>query len=179
MRQYQEDKIMIERTLGRVEELNVGERNIDAVVMTHDQLQKPHQKATTKQGKSLGISLGEGDALFPGAVLWVDDAQVVLVELIEEDVIEIRPSGNMEWARVAFNIGNMHQPAYLYDDCIRIPYDGVVYHMLLHLKVPMERKTAKLDGIRANVPAGHSHSHPHHHETPENPHHAQEETHKG
>jgi urease accessory protein len=141
-------------------------------LLQHDQLEKPHQKVASKGGFTMGISLEPGNKLFGGAVLWVDDEVVVFVELVEEDLLEVKPYGNLEWARVAFNIGNMHHPAYLHEEFIRIPYDEVMERMLLHLGVPYTRKIAKLDGIRANAPADHgsSHSHfhsPSHHEHPD------------
>jgi urease accessory protein len=164
MRQYKQDRIIIDKVLGHLSELHVGNRQLDPVLLQHEQLEKPHQKVTSKGGFSMGISLETGHKLFGGAVLWVDDESVVFVELLEEDLLEVRPSGNLEWARVAFNIGNLHHPAYLYDEAIRIPYDEGLERMLIRLGVPYTRKVAKLDGIRANAPADHSHSHHNHDE---------------
>jgi urease accessory protein len=178
MRLYQQDKIIIDKVLGHLSELQVGNRKPDPVLLQHEQLEKPHQKVTSKGGLTMGISLEEGNKLFGGAVLWLDDDKVVFVELAEEDLLEVIPSGNMEWARVAYNIGNLHQAAYLYEDCIRIPYDESIERMLLRLGVTYTRKIAKLDGLRANNPAlhgsGHSHSsthHDHHHGFTHNDHH--------
>ncbi len=169
MRQYKQDRIIIDSVLGHLSELHVGSRQLDPVLLEHEQLEKPHQKVTSKGGFTLGISLERGHKLFGGAVLWVDDQTVVFVELVEEDLLEVEPSGNLEWGRVAFNIGNLHHPAYLYEDVIRIPYDEGLERMLIRLGVRYTRKMAKLDGIRANAPVDpsashhdHSHSSSHH-----------------
>jgi len=159
MRQYKQDRIIIDKILGHLSELQAGNRQLDPVLLQHEQLEKPHQKVTSKGGFTMGISLEAGHKLFGGAVLWVDEEKVVFVELVEEDLLEVKPSGNLEWARVAFNIGNLHQPAYLYDDCIRIPYDEGLERMLIRLGVQYTRKIAKLDGLRANAPADHHSSH--------------------
>jgi urease accessory protein len=170
MRLYQQDKIIIDKVLGHLSELQVGNRKLDLVLLQHEQLEKPHQKVTSADGLTMGISLEEGNKLFGGAVLWLNDEKVVVVELANEDLLEVIPSGNMEWGKVAYNIGNLHQPAYLYEDCIRIPYEESLERMLLRLGVAYTRKTAKLDGHRANIPALHSsghiqgsthHDHPH------------------
>jgi urease accessory protein len=163
MRQFKQDSIIIDKVLGHISELHVGNRKLDPVLLQHELLEKPHQKVTSSGGFTLGISLEMGNKLFGGAVLWVDDEVVVFVELVDEDLLEVKPSGNLEWAKVAFNIGNMHHPAYLYEEFIRIPYDEVMERMLLHLGVTYVRKIAKLDGIRANAPAGNRTSHPHSH----------------
>jgi urease accessory protein len=154
-----EEKLIISKVLGHYHEGDSGERLLDSVLMTHDQLLKPHQKVRTALGRNLGISLDEQQSLFDGAVLWQDDQVVVVIKLVEEDVLEIRPFGNEEWAKIAFNIGNMHHSAYLYPTFIRVSYDPIVERMLSHLGAPVERKMARLDGERANAPAGHSHTH--------------------
>lgn len=160
MEEKQSNKtIVVTKILGHRHPDDVLSREVDPVPMTHDQLQKPHQKVITEGGRRLGISLEGEEILFDGAILWQDDHVTVSITLQEEDVLEVRPFGNEEWAKVAFNIGNMHQAAYLYPTFIRIPYDCVVERMLVSLGAPVVRKMAKLDGERANAPAGHSHTH--------------------
>lgn len=163
MRQYKQEQIIIDKILGTLSEIHPGDRHLDPILMPHEQLEKPHQKVVSKGGITLGISLEPGQKLYSGAVLWVDDKTVVFVELEEEDLLEVIPCGNLEWARVAFNIGNMHHPAYLYEQSIRIPYDEVIERMLHHLGVQYLRKNAKLDGLRANAPAAHGSNHAHAH----------------
>ena len=163
MRLNRDNTIIVEKILGILPEIKAEGLELDAVVLDHGQLQKPHQKATTKSGRSLGISLDKGERLYPLAVLYLDGQVVVYVELAEEDLLEIRPASPMEWARAAYNVGNMHQPAYLYEDCIRIPYDPVMVRMLDQLGLPWSRRTGRLDGLRANAAPGHSHDHDHDH----------------
>lgn len=157
------NQIIIDKVLGQYHSDEAGNHILDPVLMTHDQLLKPHQKVTTVGGRQLGISLDEPEKLFDGAILWQDEEMVVAINLVEEDVLEIRPFGNEEWARVAFNIGNMHHSAYLYPTYLRVPYDAIVERMLANLGAPVVRKMAKLDGERANAPASHGHLHTHHH----------------
>lgn len=158
-----EDKIIISKVVGNYHLGDQGNSILDPVLMTHDQLLKQHQKVVTVGGLVFGISLDVQEKLFDGAILWRDEEVIVAINLVDEDVLEIRPFGNEEWARIAFNIGNMHHSTYLYPTYIRIPYDAIMERMLQHLNAPFERKMAKLDGERANAPAGHSHAHNYEH----------------
>jgi urease accessory protein len=154
-----EDKIIVEKIVGRYHIGDLAGQTLDPVVMTHDQLLKPHQKVISVGGHTLGISLEGQERLFNGAILWQDETMIIAVILKEEDVLEVRPFSNEEWAKVAFNIGNLHHSAYLYPTFIRIPYDPIVEQMLRNIGAPMERKMARLDGERANAAASHGHSH--------------------
>lgn len=137
---------------------------IDLALLSHDQLQRPHQKAKTEGGRELMISLERGQNLYCGAVLYREEGLIIAVDMPEEKVFEIRPRTTMEWAKAAFNIGNMHQSAYLYPDCIRIPYDYVLENMVKALGVEYAVTEKKLDGMRPNVSPGHSHHHDHEHD---------------
>lgn len=166
MRAHENRSIIVEKILGILPELRTEGFELDPVVLDHVQLQKPHQKANTRSGRTLGISLDKGERLYPLAVLYVDDRTVIYVELAEEDLLELRPQSTLDWGRAAYNIGNLHQPAYLSEDCIRVPYDPVLVRMLDQLGIPWSRRTGRLDGLRANAAmgGGHSHSHDHSHE---------------
>ena len=174
--------MIIEKITGNLDEIEIGNRSVDLVVLDHHDLSRPHQKVTTQHGKILGISLARGEHLFKGAVLFSDEKEIIAIELSEEDVFEIRPKGSIEWARVGFNIGNMHQAAYVSENDICIPYDPVMEKMIHSLGVEYHRKTRKLDGIRANVSilsSGHDHSHDHHPHEPVSDHPAHESHHHG
>jgi len=152
--------MIVEEIVGRLEETDIGNRDVDLLVLDHMDLIRPHQKVKTQSGRGLAISLSHGDQLFKGAVLFADENVIIAVDLAEEDVFEIRPKGNIEWARVGFNIGNMHHAAYVSETDICIPYDPVIDKMLHALNVEYSRKTRKLDGIRANASissGGHHH----------------------
>ena len=159
--------MLIEKIIGRLDDTEIASRAVDLVILDHLDLTRPHQKVMTQSGKSLAVSLSHGEQLFQGAVLHTDEKEIIAVDLAEEDVFEIRPNGNIEWARVGFNIGNMHQAAYVSETDICIPYDPVIEKMLRSLNVEYSRRTRKLDGIRANASlssAGHGHSHGHDHD---------------
>lgn len=156
--------MIIETILGNLEEMNTEELKIDRVLLDHYDMTKPHQKLKSEGGAVVAVSLPHGQQLFCGAVLYKDMERIIAVDLLPEDVLEIHPKGNLQWGKTAFNIGNMHHPAYLHEDCIVIPYDGIIETMLKGIGVEYKRCNRKLDGERANhVIGGHSHHHNHNH----------------
>ena len=91
------------------------------------------------------------------------DGLVIVVELEPEDALVIRPEGQMQWARAAYNIGNMHQRAFIQEDCIITPYDAILQSIMQKLHVPCERTVCPIDGVRANVSQSEGHHHHHDH----------------
>lgn len=157
--------MIIETVLGKIEEFDTTGRAIDKIMLDHHDLAKPHQKVKTDSGMELAISLPHGQSLSCGAVLYQDDKKLAVVDLLPEDVLEIRPRGNQEWAKAGFNMGNMHHPAYLYTDCILVPYDSIIENLIQSMGIPFQRCQRKLDGHKANHTYGHSHSHSGHRHT--------------
>lgn len=155
--------MIVEKILGKLQDFESEELRIDKILLDHLDMSKPHQRMKSQEGTTVAVSLPHGEHLFCGAVLYKDDEKLIAVDLVPEDVLEIRPKGNLQWAKTAFNIGNMHHPAYLYENCIRIPYDSILEKLLMGIGVAYERCQRKLDGESANhVVAGHEHHHHHH-----------------
>ena len=156
--------MIIESILGNIKEYAVGDRRLEKVVLDRDGLSKPHQKLKTQSGETFGLSLPHGTALSPGDVIFADEDRVIAVELAPEDALVIRPAGQMQWARAAYNIGNMHQRAFIQEDCIITPYDAILQSIMQKLHVPCERMVCPINGVRANVSQseGHHHHHDHH-----------------
>lgn len=166
--------MIIENVVGSVDDYNLDEYNVDKIILDHDELIKPHQKQITENGREIAISLPHGEQLYYGAVLYEDDKDIIVVVMADEELLEIFPDGNIQWGRAAFNIGNMHHPAYLNETSIVTPYDPSIERIFKALNMKYERKTGKLTGQRANVNQvkahddGHPHSHSHSHRGDDN-----------
>lgn len=160
--------MIIETVLGNIDDFDMTGLKVEKVTLDHHDMAKPHQRLTTDSGEKIAVSLQHGEHLFNGAVLYRDDEKIIAVDMKPEDVLEIRPEGNRQWAKTAFNIGNMHHPAYIYDDRIVIPYDAILENLLNSIGVAFTRCERKLDGEKAaHVVGGHHHHHHHdddHHE---------------
>lgn len=167
--------MIIEKIVGKVQDFEKENLKTDRVILDHYDMGKPHQKLVSESGEKIAVSLPHGENLFCGAVLYKDDEKIIAVDLKPEDALEIRPDGNRQWAKTAFNIGNMHHPAYIYDDCIVIPYDVIIENLLKAIGVAYRRCERKLDGEKANhVVGGHDHHHSHDHGHHHHHHHNQE-----
>lgn len=157
--------IHVESILEVVDITKLEASPVDWVYLDHLGLEKTHQRITSQKGKDIGISLNHGMKLCCGAVLFQSEKDKVVIDLVEEDIIKVFPKNTLEWGKVAFNIGNMHQKAYLYESYIAVPYDPVLEALLDKLEVDHRRTLGKLDGEKAAISVGHrGHAHPHKHE---------------
>ncbi|MEG0661813.1 MAG: hypothetical protein RR472_00895, partial [Anaerovoracaceae bacterium] len=145
--------------LGKKEDFDLEGLRLEVVEMDREQLEKPHQKAKSKEGNFYGISLPHGETLINQGVLYKDQERIVVIELVPEDVLEIMPEGNLQWAKAAFNIGNMHKRAYLREDGILLPYEEAMENLMKGLGIAYARKEKPLDGERANYTYGRGHHH--------------------
>ena len=154
--------MIIENVLGNIKNFPTEGKTVDKVILDRERLSKPHQKVRTESGEAFGLSLPHGCVLQSGDVIYADDDRVVAIELEPEDALIIRPEGQMQWARAAYNIGNMHQTAFIQDDCIVTPYDTILESIMQKLDVTTERGNCPIDGMRANVSQHEGHHHHHH-----------------
>lgn len=154
--------MIVERIVGNINDRKGGNKRIESVYMDHYDLTKPHQKVKSETGEVIAISLEQGENLAPGSILYEDETRIVAIELLPEDVLKIIPKGNIEWARAAFNIGNMHQAAYVHEEYILVAYDAILESIINKLGVKCERLECSLEGIRTNVAQTDSHHHHNH-----------------
>ena len=156
--------MIIESLSGNIRDFQTTGKRVEKVVLDRERLSRPHQKIISETGETFALSLPHGEHLEPGSVLLEEGERIVVVELAPEDALVIRPADTMQWARAAYNTGNMHQAAFLREDCIVTPYDAVLESLMQRLGVACERRRCPIDGIRANVSREqHAHSHGHGH----------------
>lgn len=108
--------MIISKTIGNIKDFNTENKRLEEISITREDMARPHRKLTAEGGEIFAVSLPHGEYLFPGAVLYADDERVVYVDLEPEEVLIIRPVGDTELARAAYNVGNMHQDAYIADE---------------------------------------------------------------
>ena len=154
--------MIIENIAGNIKDYPLEDRKVDKVILDRERLSKPHQKVTAQSGEVFGLSLPHGCVLEPGDIIYADGNRVVMIELEPEDALVIRPEGQMQWARASYNIGNMHQTAFIQEDCIVTPYDAILESVMQRLGVPCEKDCCPIDGVRANVSQHEGHHHHHH-----------------
>lgn len=152
-------EMVIEAIEGNIKDYPIGSRIVEKITLGRDRLSQTHQKIATDSGEVFALSLRRGSVLEEGDVLYADEKRIVAVKLASEDALLIRPLGKVQWARAAYNIGNMHHSAFIQEEQIVTPYDAILEAVMRKLKVACERKNCPIDGIRAGI----SHRNDHHH----------------
>lgn len=155
------DCMIIENVIGNIKKINVNGRIEEKILLDREQLYKTHQKLVSEAGGVYAVSLSHGETLEPGDIVYEDASRVVYIELRPEDALVIYPKGTVQWARAAYNIGNMHHGAYICEDRIIITYDEILESLMKKLGVACERSVCKIDGVRANASQAHTHGHSH------------------
>ncbi len=145
--------MIIEKIDKNIKLLDGEKRRIHTIELTHDDIEKRHQRLSADSGFEIAVSLAEGEALFDGAVLYENDEEIVVVKAAKEKVIIMEPRTNKEWGMLAYNIGNMHQKAFLTEKEILVPYDHVLEGVIRKFDVPMRIEECPILGTRANVTA--------------------------
>ncbi len=153
--------IFIEAIKENISVVDISDLETETVTMTYDELRKTHRRVTSSKGSEIAISLPLGSYLKDGDILYRDPGKVIYVSLEEETAIHVMPDTGQEWAKTAYNIGNMHQPAYLKKDGVYTPFDEGVLRIVKKLKLPFEVIKCKLDGEMAGVQGGEHHHHDH------------------
>lgn len=137
-------------------EMNINEEKIKGrelipVVLEHEEVQKKYQKFVLPDGVELTVSLKPEIVLKNGDILYQDKKRIIYIDLIMEKVLRIRPRNSFEWARAAYNIGNMHQKAYLKEDNIYVPHDSNIEKLIESIGIPFEITHEKLEGIPVDI----------------------------
>jgi urease accessory protein len=146
--------MIIEKVLANLHDLAPGPAEAYAglhrekVVLPSAQLVKRIQRVTTDHGKELGIRLPAGSAdLRDGDVLFVAEANMIVVSVLPSDVLVIAPRTIHEMGVVAHSLGNRHLQAQFFDaaseyaaEVMVCQYDHTVEDYLKHVGVPYDRQ---------------------------------------
>lgn len=130
-------------------------RHLEKVYLQSDDLLKRVQRVVTDHGRELGISLLQTANLSHGDVLFMDDHNLIVVEVVPEDVLIIRPRSIGEMGDIAHKLGNRHLPAQFEEDRMLVQYDYLVEDLLKHSGIPYTQEKLKVK--QPFKPIGHSH----------------------
>jgi urease accessory protein len=89
---------------------------------------KRRWRGVAEDGTELGFDLAE--RLTDGCVVWRDEAREIVVEQIPEPVLEIPLPAAEAAARLAWMLGNLHQPVEMLSDRLRVGDDLSVRRLL-------------------------------------------------
>ncbi|WP_067730664.1 urease accessory protein UreE [Oceanobacillus damuensis] len=150
--------MIIEKVITNIHDLEPDElkkRHKEKVYLESAHLVKRIQRVETDHGRELGIRLKESRDLEAGDVLYMDDENMIIIDVLSDDLLIIRPRSINEMGTIAHQLGNRHLPAQFEGDEMLIQYDYLVEDLLQELKIPYKREERKVKQAFRHI--GHSH----------------------
>lgn len=140
--------MIVEEVIANIEDLDrseVEKRHMEKVYIENANLVKRVQRLKTDHGREIGIRLREAKDLQAGDVLFMDEKNMIVVQLLTEDVLVIKPRDINEMGTVAHQLGNRHLPAQFQGDEMIVQYDYLVEELLEDIEVPFQREERELE----------------------------------
>ena len=145
----------IETNIERMEKEEIIRRHIEKVYLESDHLVKRIQRVTTDHGREIGIRLKDPRDLVAGDVLFMDEKNMIVIDVVADDLLVILPRTIKEMGTIAHQLGNRHLPAQFEDDSMMVQYDYLVEELLNELEIPYQREKRKVKQAFRHI--GHSH----------------------
>ncbi|MBU7593411.1 urease accessory protein UreE [Metabacillus halosaccharovorans] len=147
--------MIIEQIIGNVKELEKAPHHVERVYLRSDDLVKKIQRVKTDHGKELGIRLKQGKELEDGDILYQDQKNSIIISVLADDVIVIKPTSILQMGEISHQLGNRHLPAQFEGNEMIVQYDYLVERLLVELEVPYTREERKMSKAFKHI--GHSH----------------------
>jgi urease accessory protein len=150
--------MIIEEIIGNIndfESAEVEKRHEEKVYLESDDLMKRIQRVETDHGNEVGIRLKESRDLEAGDILFMDDENMIIIDVQSDDLLVIQPKTIEEMGKIAHRLGNRHLPAQFEGDEMLVQYDYLVEELLDDLGIPFEHEERKLKKPFRHI--GHSH----------------------
>jgi urease accessory protein len=147
--------MIIEKIVGNIKDLDTVPQHIERVYVRSDDLVKKIQRVKTDHGKEIGIRLKDIKELSDGDILFQDEKNSIVISVIEDDVIVIKPTSIQQMGEIAHQLGNRHLPAQFNKDEMIVQYDYLVEKLLNEHEIPFIREKRKMSEAFKHI--GHSH----------------------
>lgn len=150
--------MIVEQVITRIDEISddiLQNLHVEKVYLENSDLVKKVQRVVTDHGREIGIRLKQQKDLEPGDILYMDDNDIVVVDVVEEDLLVIRPNSLGQMGDIAHKIGNRHIPAQFEGDEMLVQYDYLLEDLLKEYTIPYTREKKKVNNAFRHV--GHSH----------------------
>lgn len=147
--------MIIENILGNIATIEKKAPHIERVYVESDALVKRIQRVVTDHGKEIGIRLKENKDLVDGDILYMDERNMIVIQVLEDDILTICPTTIQQMGEIAHQLGNRHLPAQFEGDEMLVQYDYLVEDLLKQLDIPYRREERKVKQAFRHI--GHSH----------------------
>src|SRR3954453_17739641 len=139
--------MIVESIVANIEEMEKEEllkRHKEKVFLESADLVKRIQRVTTDHGREIGIRLKDPRDLVAGDVLYMDDKNMIVIDVVADDLLVILPRSIKEMGTIAHQLGNRHLPAQFEEDMMMVQYDYLVEELLNELDIPYQREKRKV-----------------------------------
>lgn len=150
--------LIVEEVVTNIENMEKAEiekRHIEKVYLESAHLVKRIQRVKTDHGKEIGIRLKSPRDLVAGDVLYMDDKNMIVIDVVSDDLLIICPRSLNEMGTIAHQLGNRHLPAQFEENEMLVQYDYLVEELLQELQIPYRREDRKVKQAFRHI--GHSH----------------------
>ncbi|AMM91723.1 urease accessory protein UreE [Peribacillus simplex] len=150
--------MIIEKIVTNIDAMDreeIAKRHMEKVYLESANLVKRIQRVTTDHGREIGIRLKELRDLKAGDVLYMDDKNMIVVDVLSDDLLVISPRSLNEMGTIAHQLGNRHLPAQFEENNMLVQYDYLVEELLQELQIPFTREDRKVKQAFRHI--GHSH----------------------
>ncbi|WP_339227660.1 urease accessory protein UreE [Oceanobacillus sp. FSL K6-2867] len=150
--------MIIEKIVGNINEMDqeeINKRHKETVYLESAHLVKRIQRVETDHGNEVGIRLKDPRDLVAGDVLYMDDKNMIVVDVLSDDLLVISPRSIHEMGTIAHQLGNRHLPAQFEGNDMLVQYDYLVEELLQELAIPFKREDRKVKQAFRHI--GHSH----------------------
>ncbi|WP_018675151.1 urease accessory protein UreE [Riemerella columbina] len=145
--------MIINEAIGNVAHTDIQSREIDYLDLQWFETPKRIQRKKTRSGKDIAIKfLKEGQRLYEGDILYMDDQTAVVINVLPTDAIVLTPKSMLEMGTVCYEIGNKHMPLFIQNDQVLMPFEHPMFRWLEASGYQPRKETVKLlNLLKSNV----------------------------
>jgi urease accessory protein len=151
--------MIIKEKIGTLASIDDRGRTVDRLLLEWFETSKRILHKKTEGGREVVLKfLGRSPNLQQDDVLFADDRILIVVDILECEVITIRPKSAYEMASVCYEIGNKHLPLFFEEETLLIPFDHPVFTMLQASGFNVSREKRKLMHPLKTTVSAHAHT---------------------
>ncbi|SMO33255.1 urease accessory protein [Saccharicrinis carchari] len=152
--------MIIEKIVGNIHDMassEIGGRHIEKVSLNSADLVKRVQRVKTDHNRDMGIRLKVAQDMVDGDILFMDDVNLIIIEVKTDDILAIQPKDIREMGVIAHELGNRHMPAKFEGDEMLVQYDYLVEDLLREKGIAFKREDRKVAEAFRHTTGPHSH----------------------
>ncbi len=135
------------------------------IELTFDERKRGRLKTLSRCGQEVGLFLERGKCLLDGELLITETNEIVKVVAAKESVVTAYAKDPLQFARIAYHLGNRHVPLQIGNFWVRMQPDHVLEELcsLYGLGIKSEQAPFQPENGAYGQHGGHSHGHHHNH----------------